>query len=72
MKILLNKWIFIAQFHFQDPDSDSEYGSGSSLVIWIRIYPDPQHWSVGTHLERLQTHFYFLHYFKNLGGKYRF
>jgi len=33
MKNLLKKWIFIAQFHFQDPDPDSENGSGSSLAI---------------------------------------
>ena len=30
---------FYSSFHFQDPDS--EYGSGSSLAIWIRIPPDP-------------------------------
>ena len=42
MTNLLKKWIFIAQFHFQDPDS--EYGSGSSLAIRIRIHPDPKHW----------------------------
>ena len=30
MKNLLKKWIFIAQFHFQDPDS--EYGSGSTRI----------------------------------------
>ena len=41
MKNLQKKWIFIAQFHFQDPDPDSEYGSGSSMAIWIRIQPDP-------------------------------
>ena len=43
MKNLLKKWIFIAQFHLQDPDS--EYESGSSLAICIRIHPvpDPQH-----------------------------
>jgi len=42
MKNWWKKWIFIAQFHFQDPDS--EYGS--SLAIWIRIQPDPdpKHW----------------------------
>jgi len=28
MKKWLKKWIFIAQYHFQDPDPDSEYGSG--------------------------------------------
>ena len=39
MKNLWKKWIFIAQFHFQDPDS--EYRSGSSLAIWIWIHPDP-------------------------------
>ena len=33
MKNLWKKWIFIAQFHFQDPDPDSEYGSGSSMAI---------------------------------------
>ena len=27
------KWIFIAQFHLQEADLDSEYGSGSILVI---------------------------------------
>ena len=37
MKNLWKKWIFIAQFHFQDPDPDS----GSSLAIRIRIHPDP-------------------------------
>ena len=31
MKNLWKKWIFIAQFHFQDPDS--EYGSGSIMAI---------------------------------------
>ena len=41
MKNLLNKWIFIAQFRLQDSDPDSEYRSGSSLTIWIRIHPDP-------------------------------
>ena len=33
MKNLWKKWIFIAQFHFKDPDPDSESG----LAIWIRI-----------------------------------
>ena len=28
---------FIAQVHFQDPDLDSEYGSG--FRIWFRIQP---------------------------------
>ena len=43
MKYLWKKWIFIAQFYFQDPDS--EYGFGSSMAIWIRIQPvpDPKH-----------------------------
>ena len=44
MKNLLKKWILIAQLQ----DLDSEYGSRSSLAIWIRIYPDLdpvlQHW----------------------------
>ena len=35
MRNLWKKWIFIAQFNFQDPDSEN--GSGSSLAIWIRI-----------------------------------
>ena len=39
MKNLWKKWIFIVQFHFQDPDPepDSEYGSEYSLAIWIQI-----------------------------------
>ena len=39
MKYLWKKWIFIAQFHFQDqdPDPDSEYGSGMAISIRIRI-----------------------------------
>ena len=41
MKNLWKKWIFIAQFRFQDPDPDSEYGSGSNVAIWIQIHPDP-------------------------------
>ena len=51
MKNLWEKWIFTAQFHFQDPDPDSEYGSGSSMAIWIRIQPDPdpKHWYLGTY-----------------------
>jgi hypothetical protein len=36
MKNLLKKWILIAQLQ----DLDSEYGSRSSLAIWIQIYPD--------------------------------
>ena len=32
MQNLWKKWIFIAQFHFQDPDPDSEYGSGSGAI----------------------------------------
>ena len=47
MKSLLKKGIFITQIHLQNLDTDSEYGSGSSLAIWIRIHPepvpDPQH-----------------------------
>ena len=35
MKNLWKKWIFIAQFHFQDPES--EYGPG--FRIRIRIQP---------------------------------
>ena len=35
MKNLWRKWNFMAQFHFQDPDPDSEYGS--NMAIWIRI-----------------------------------
>ena len=39
MKNLLKKWIFIAQFHLQDPDPDSEHGSGS--IQSGDLNPDP-------------------------------
>jgi len=42
MKNLWKKCIWLAEFHSQDPDPDSEYGSWSSLTIWIRIHPDPK------------------------------
>ena len=52
MKSLLKKWIFIAQFHFQGPDS--EYESGSSMAIRIRIQPDPdpKHCDTSIHVKK--------------------
>ena len=41
MRDLLKMWIFIAQFHLRDPDPNSEYGSGFSLAILIRIRIQP-------------------------------
>ena len=42
MKNLWKMWIFIAQFHFQDPDPDSAYGSGFRIRIQPgNLTPDP-------------------------------
>ena len=42
MKDLLKKLIFMAQFHFKDPDPDSEYGSGFRILIQTgNLNPDP-------------------------------
>jgi len=43
IKNLWKRWIFIAQFHFQEPDPDSEYGSSLAICIWIQPDPDPKH-----------------------------
>jgi len=40
MKNLLKKWIFIAQFHFQDPDPDPawQFKSGSATLVTVGRY----------------------------------
>jgi len=37
MKTFRKKWIFIAQFHFQDPDPQSECGS-ETLITMVKFY----------------------------------